>query len=204
MNVRRASRCLFLIDEFGSIGRLDDIPRDIATMSGSGVDMALIIQDLNQLKRQYGDADGTILSNCRWKWFCAVDDLKTAKWLSETLGKETITTRTTNYSTSEGSNSSSEGESVHWGETGRSLLNPDEIMTMGNDVAIALPPSGRPKYLRPVDYWDLLDAFWRLEEKAPELYWEPPVTFDSNPSARSGSGAGGEVGGGDGTCSKGN
>ena len=58
-------RCMFLIDEFPALGRLDEIPRDIATMAGYGVDFALIAQGLDQLKSVYGDAADTIINNWR-------------------------------------------------------------------------------------------------------------------------------------------
>ena len=101
-------RCLFLIDEFAALGRLDDLPRDIATMSGFGVDFALIVQGLDQLKDHYAEARGTILSNCAYQWFCNVNDLDSAKYLSDTLGKKTVRTESTSTSfSSSGRNSSS-------------------------------------------------------------------------------------------------
>ena len=89
---RPGHRCLFLIDEFAALGRLEDLPRDIATMSGYGLDLALVVQGLDQLKDHYREAQGAILSNCSYKWFCNVKDLDTAKWLSEALGKKTVGT----------------------------------------------------------------------------------------------------------------
>jgi type IV secretion system protein VirD4 len=65
--VSKFHRCMFLIDEFPALGRLDEVPRDIATMAGYGVDFTLIIQGIDQLKEVYGQADATILSNCAFK-----------------------------------------------------------------------------------------------------------------------------------------
>ena len=178
---RYGHRCLFLIDEFAALGRLDDLPRDIATMSGLGVDFALVVQGLDQLKDHYGEAKSTILSNCAYKWFCNVNDLDSAKYLSDTLGKASVATTSTSDSFSAGSNSSSHGSSTSHSETGRSLLNPDEVLNLGKDVAIAIQPSGHPHYLRPVDYWNLMEAFIRLHDKHPTLYWEPILAFDENP-----------------------
>ena len=174
-------RCMFLIDEFGSIGRIDDIPRDIALMSGHGLDFTLIVQGLDQLKDHYGDARGTILSNCAFKWFCFVNELETAKYLSESLGKATVRTVGTSKSSSEGRRGGTTGESVNYGETGRSLLTPDEILNLGRDAAILLNPRGLPEYLRPVDYTKLADTYAYLKPEYPGLYWEPPLRFDDNP-----------------------
>jgi type IV secretion system protein VirD4 len=177
-------RCLFLIDEFAALGRLDDLPRDIATMSGFGVDFALIVQGLDQLKDHYAEARGTILSNCAYKWFCDVNDLDSAKYLSDTLGKATVRTTSTSTSTSKSgpsNRSTSESDTTSHSETGRSLLNPDEVLNLGRDVAITIQPKGHPHYLRPVDYWDLTKAFVALRQNHPTLYWQPPIAYDENP-----------------------
>jgi len=180
---RRVSkhRTLFLIDEFAALGRLDDLPRDIATMGGFGVDFALVVQGLDQLKDHYGEAKGTILSNCAYKWFCDVNDLDSAKYLSDTLGKATVTTTSTAASTSAGPGGGSSSESTTHSETGRFLLNPDEVLNLGKNVAITIQPNGHAQYVRPVDYWNLQKAFGYLREGHPALYWEPPLTYDPNP-----------------------
>lgn len=185
-------RCMFLIDEFGSIGHIADIPRDIALMAGYGLDFTLIVQGLDQLKHHYGEAKDTILSNCGYKWFCNVNELETAKYLSESLGKKTVRTKGTSQSSSSSSSStasdhptstasSTSGDSTTYGETGRSLLTPDEILTLGRDTAILLNPLDNPHYLRPVDYWDLTKTFAYLRERHPQFYWNPPLRYDPNP-----------------------
>lgn len=177
----RGHRCLFLIDEFAALGRINEIPSDISTMSGFGVDFALIVQGLGQLKDHYADSRNEILDNCAYKWFCNVNDLDSAEYVSKTLGKATVETTSTSDSVSAGSNSSSRSQSTTRGETGRPLLNPDEVLTLGRDIAIAMQPYGHPYYLKPVDYWSLPDAFAALEEICPHLYWHPPLSYDENP-----------------------
>lgn len=180
-NARFDHRCLFLIDEFAALGRMDDLPRDIATMSGFGVDFALIVQGIDQLKDHYGEASSTILSNCAYKWFCNVNDLESAKYLSETLGKKTVRTVSTSTSHTSTGDTSSSTTSTSLGETGRSLLNPDEVLHLGRDVALALQPHGHPHYLQPVDYWNLPEAFTKLRDIHPGFYWDPPLAYDENP-----------------------
>jgi type IV secretion system protein VirD4 len=175
-------RCLFLIDEFAALGHMDDMPRDIATMGGFGVDFALVVQGLDQLKDHYGDAKNTIISNCGYQWFCNLSDLDSAKYLSEVLGKKTVVTQSTSYSTTtSGPRNSSNSESTSQGETGRSLLNPDEILNLGKNVAILIQPKGHPHLLRTIDYWNLPRAFDNLRKKHRSLYWEPPLCYDQNP-----------------------
>jgi type IV secretory pathway TraG/TraD family ATPase VirD4 len=179
--LRSGHRCLFLIDEFAALGRLDDLPRDIATMSGFGVDFALIVQGLDQLKDHYAEARGTILSNCAYKWFCDVNDLDSAKYLSDSLGKATVGTTSSSQSSSSSAHGGTSSTTVSHSETGRSLLNPDEVLNLGRDVAITLQPNGHPHYLRPIDYWNLTQAFVALQQKHPNLYRQPPLAFEENP-----------------------
>lgn len=176
-------RCLFLVDEFPALGKIEGIKENIATMAGYGVDFALIVQSLAQLKDIYGDAQNDILSNCAYKWFCNINDLSTAEYLSKTLGKHTIRIKNKgeNKSTSIGdkSHSRSEGESVSSSETGRELLTPDEVLNLGKDTAILLSPGTYPDYLRPVDYWKLPETFAHFRTACPTMYW--PLFFDLNP-----------------------
>jgi type IV secretion system protein VirD4 len=178
---RPGHRCLFLIDEFPALEHMADIPTDIALMRGYGVDLALVVQGLDQLKAHYGKSSGTIISNCAYKWFCNLDDLESAKYLSEVLGKKTVGTTSRSESHNLSSRSTSDGSSTTHGETGRSLLNPDEIMNLGSDVAIVTHPHGRPHFLRTVDYWELKKAFGYLRKRYPALLWEPPLKYDPNP-----------------------
>ncbi|HVZ10139.1 type IV secretory system conjugative DNA transfer family protein [Rhodopila sp.] len=176
---RGVHRTLFLIDEFPALGRMPDMPRDIATMAGYGVDYALAVQGIDQLKDVYKDAAGAILGNCAYKWYCNVSDLESAKYLSDTLGQKTVKTKSTSMGTD-----GKESESV--GETGRPLLMPDEIMTLGRDVALVTNPEGRPFYLRPVDYWQLHDAFKWTRKHRPKELGEVflHLTYDPNPYRR--------------------
>ena len=179
--VKPHHRCMFLIDEFGSIGHIADIPRDIALMSGYGLDFTLVVQGLDQLKDHYGEARGTILSNCAFKWFCFVNEIETAKYLSESLGKATVRTVGKSLSTGQNPGGGTEGQSTSYGEVGRDLLTPDEILNIGREVAILLNPRGLPCYLRPVDYWNLPNTFAYLQDEYAQFYWDPPLEYDDNP-----------------------
>lgn len=174
-------RCMFLIDEFGSMGHMPDIASHVAQMRGYGMDFTLILQGLNQLNEHYEKSKDSILGNCRYKYFCDVNDLESAKYLSQTLGKKTV--RTTSTSTSQGATQAgqTEGSSTTHGETGRDLLTPDEIQHLGKNTAILLNPDGRPHYLHPIDYRRLEQTYQNLKNSHPHLYWNPPLSYDANP-----------------------
>ena len=177
-------RCMFLMDEFANLGFIDEMPVEISVAAGHGIDFTLIVQGLDQLKKTYGDSDGTILGNCAFKWFCNVGDNDTAEYLSKYLGKKTV--RTISKGESEGhpvgpSGHAQEGKSTTYGEVQRDLLQPSEILNLGKNVAILIAPGSLPKYLRPVDYWQLPEAFVMFRNSSPKLFWDPPLFYDPNP-----------------------
>jgi type IV secretory pathway TraG/TraD family ATPase VirD4 len=113
---RKPLRCMFLIDEFAALGKLDEIPRDISTMAGYGVDFTLAIQDLKQLTDIYGQTASTIINNCAYKWFCNLDDLESAQYLSKTLGNTTVQTVGQSASTNFNPGGGSTGSSTTFGQ----------------------------------------------------------------------------------------
>lgn len=170
-------RCMFLIDEFPTLGRVENMVTDIAVMRGYGLDFTLVAQGLEQLEEHYGrNGSRTLIANCAYQWFCNVQDLETAKYLSAVLGKKTVATTTTSTGGPGGAGSTS------YGETGRDLLTPDEVLNLGKDVAIVRNPEGHPLYLRPVDYWNLQNEFADLEGM--RGYFTPSLRWDDNPVLR--------------------
>ena len=187
-------RCMFLMDEFANLGFLDEMPTEISYARGHGIDFTLIVQGLKQLKKTYGDADATILDNCAYKWYCNIGDLDTAKHLSETLGKKTVRTvgksKTEGLSTGGTNVREQEGKSTNYGEMGKDLISPDEALKLGKNVAFLTYPGTVPKYLRPVDYWKLPEAFDMFKNSCPKLFWDPPLFYDPNPLVSGSRGSG--------------
>lgn len=177
----RKGRCMLLVDELIRLGRLPDLPNDLATMSGFGLDYTLVVQDLGQLKAIYGDATQTILGNCAWKWFCNVSDLEGAKTLSEALGDKTVGTVQQSEGTTTSDKSGSATSGMSYGEMGRRLRTPDELMSLGKDTAFLFTPDSRPVLLRPIDYWQIRQEFDWLAEGVLRLYFSAPYEYDDNP-----------------------
>nr|WP_242463683.1 type IV secretory system conjugative DNA transfer family protein [Rhodothalassium salexigens] len=110
---------LFLLDEFAALGHLRMAERGMAEGRGYGVKMWPILQDLSQLKDTYRDRWETFIGNARIVQFFGTNDLFTAKYASDLLGKTTVWS------------SGSSGDRENISETGRPLMTPDEVMHMG-------------------------------------------------------------------------
>jgi type IV secretory pathway TraG/TraD family ATPase VirD4 len=189
-------RGMFLIDEFPVLGRVESIVTDIALVRGAGLDVTLIVQGLDQLHATYGASANTIISNCGYKWFCNIKDLQTAEYVSKALGQMTVRTVSQTINASDGKASRT------FGEMGKSLIFPDELLTMGRKAAFAFRPGGRAFYIKPLDYWHLHAYLSRPDvPRMPDL-----KAYDDNPffnenhydqgGKKSGTGGAGTGGGG--------
>lgn len=134
------SPVLFLLDEFAALGRLEAVERAMGLMAGYGVQLWPILQDLSQLRALYGTRAGTFLANAAVQQVFGVNDLETAKWLSESIGKET--TYTSSASTRPGEWASTTTTT----STARDLMGPDEIMQLPGDLQL-LRVQGQPVML---------------------------------------------------------
>lgn len=132
---------LFL-DEFAQLGYMEQIENGISILRGYKASIVIILQDLSQLKGIYKKWQ-TFLANSG-KIFFAVSDIDTAKYISETLGKKTGTTQSTSHS--------DHGMTTSYSNQARSLLNPDEVLTLAREQVIYLVPSEKPYKLSRISY----------------------------------------------------
>jgi type IV secretion system protein VirD4 len=120
---------LFLLDEFAALGRLEAVERAMGLMAGYGLQLWPILQDMSQLRDLYGQRAATFVANAGVQQVFGVNDYDTAKWLSQTMGQETI-----GYQTE----SRKPGDMPTTGiqVTGRDLLTPDEIMQLPPELQL--------------------------------------------------------------------
>jgi type IV secretion system protein VirD4 len=73
---------LFLLDDFASIGRMEELIRGVSYFRGYKIRLALIAQDLNDIKSSYCDkATHTILNNVSFKIAFTTNSTETADFL---------------------------------------------------------------------------------------------------------------------------
>ena len=127
---------LFRLDEFAALGRLEAVERAMGLMAGYGMQLWPILQDMSQLKDLYGARANTFVANAGVLQTFGVNDFETARWLSQSMGKETIGYQTESYRP--GEIASTTGHIV-----ARDLMTPDEIMQIDPAVQL-LRIQGKP------------------------------------------------------------
>ena len=127
---KNKQRCLFLLDEFPQLGRIEKMETAMAIMAGYGLKTLFIAQDINQVNKNYSK-DNSIISNCHIRIFFAPNEIETAENICKMLGKQTIEVTNKSQSGAFSTNKS-------WNQTGRELLTADEVMKMSKDEAIVL------------------------------------------------------------------
>lgn len=133
-------RCI--MDEFANIGQIPDFDKVIAFVRSMGVSLNIIIQNLAQLKARYEKTWEVITGNCDSLLFLGGKEESTLKYISESLGKETIDIRGYNRTKGGKSSSTAENNSI----IGRELMQPNEISTMPISDCIVMIRSHNPFY----------------------------------------------------------
>lgn len=133
---RLKAPALFLLDEFAALGRLEAVERAMGLMAGYGLQLWPILQDMSQLRDLYGARASTFVANAGVQQVFGVNDFETAKWISQTMGRETIGYQTESRKPGD---MPTTGTSI----TGRDLLTPDEIMQLPQELQL-LRVQGQP------------------------------------------------------------
>lgn len=132
-------KCLFLMDEFSSLGNLQSFAATLSYIAGYGMKVFLINQGLPQINGIYGK-DNQILMNCHLQIFYAPNDNDTGKYAESLLGNKTITVD----SVSDSGGFAFKKNYSH-SQTGRALMTADELKRLGDQEIIVA--SGSPPVL---------------------------------------------------------
>lgn len=138
-----------LMDEFANIGRLPDVERMVAVVRSRNISMAFGLQSISQLKAAYKDNAATIVDCCDTLLFLGGKSNETAKEISESVGKETVSTVTWNESRGQSATSTR-----NWSTLERDLVQPSEVARLPRDEAIVLIAGANPLKDRKFDIED--------------------------------------------------
>jgi type IV secretion system protein VirD4 len=172
---------LFMLDEFGTIGRLEAVAQAYGPMAGLGMIMWAFVQDFNQLNRDYPKHWETFIGNSQALTCFGVMDNFTADYISKFLGTQTIEESKAQTSIGQQTNplgpnqswftprtSHSRSTSYQTNTLSRPLLYPDEIRCLPGDDCVIMgrfPPILSRRIVYHEDWWFLQKA--RADPKHP-------------------------------------
>ena len=146
----RTVEALLLLDEFANMGKLSQIETDLTLVRAYGLHLFLVLQNLNQLKAEYGEtrANG-IISQCHFQLFMASGDSFTNEYVSKRLGISSAEYKSISHSHGSGGSSTSTSYSVQ----ARDLQNPDEVARLDDDRVYLVTKGAQPEVLRRIRYY---------------------------------------------------
>ncbi len=134
---------LMMMDEFPTLGKMEQFLAGIAYFRGYRVRLFLIIQDTEQLKGIYEESGmNSFLSNATYRITFAANNMETANLISQLLGNKTVTQ--VSYNKPKYLDLNPGARSLHLSETQRALLLPQEVITLPREEQIMLIESQPP------------------------------------------------------------
>lgn len=128
-----------IMDEFPNVSLPNEFEKILATCRSRSIYCSIIIQNMSQLKALFKDSWESLVGNCDEFLYLGGNEKETHKYVSELLGKETIDTNT--YGQTKGKSGS---YSTNFQQSGRELLQPDEVRMMDNQNALLFIRGERP------------------------------------------------------------
>ena len=149
---------MFMIDEFPTLGKMEQFMTGIAYFRGYHVRLFLIIQDTQQLKGIYEEHGMNLfLSNFTYRVTFAANNYETANLISQLCGNKTVEQVSQNKPKFLDFNPASRSLSVS--NTQRALLLPQEVINLPRDEQILLIESSPPIKSNKIKYY--LDSFFK-------------------------------------------
>ena len=128
-----------IMDEFPNVSLPNEFEKTLATCRSRSIYCSIIIQNMSQLKALFKDSWESLVGNCDEFLYLGGNEKETHKYVSELLGKETIDTNT--YGQTKGKSGS---YSTNFQQSGRELLQPDEVRMLDNQNALLFIRGERP------------------------------------------------------------
>jgi type IV secretion system protein VirD4 len=122
-------RLLLMIDEAGSLGRMDIFAEALAYMPGYHMQAYLIFHNMGQIHEHYGQ-NNAMLGSTHVKIAFAPNTKETAEFLSDMTGKTTLMRANYSFSGKRGAFYGAQQISGHVDYVARPLLTADEVMRL--------------------------------------------------------------------------
>lgn len=143
---------LMLMDEFPTLGKMEQFQAGIAYFRGYKVRLFLIIQDTEQLKGIYEESGmNSFLSNSTYRITFSANNMETANLISQLLGNKTADQ--VSYNKPKYLDLNPGSRSLHVSHTQRALLLPQEVIQLPRDEQIILIESQPPIRSKKIFYY---------------------------------------------------
>lgn len=163
---------MFVMDEFPTLGKMEQFKSGIAYFRGYHVRLFLIIQDTQQLKGIYEEAGmNSFLSNSTYRVTYAANNIDTANLISQLCGNKSV--ESTSQTKPKFFDLNPGSRSLNVSEVQRALLLPQEVLMLPKDEQIVLIESFPPIKSQKIKYYE--DKFFtkRLLPSTPIPKQEP-------------------------------
>lgn len=143
---------LMLMDEFPTLGKMEQFLAGIAYFRGYKVRLFLIIQDTEQLKGIYEESGmNSFLSNSTFRITFSANNMETANLISQLLGNKTA--NQISYNKPKYLDLNPGSRSLHVSHTQRALLLPQEVIQLPREDQIVLIESQPPIRCKKIIYF---------------------------------------------------
>jgi len=169
---------MFMMDEFPTLGKMDQFKTGIAYFRGYKVRLFLIIQDTQQLKGIYEEAGmNSFLSNSTFRITFAANNYETANLISQLIGNKTV--KQISQSRPRFFDLNPATRTMNVSEAQRALLLPQEVIQLPKDEQIILIESFPPIKSKKIFYYQ--DKFF-TERLLPPIFvpTQKPFTLDAD------------------------
>lgn len=143
---------MFLMDEFPTLGNMEQFKNGIAYFRGYRLRLFLIIQDTEQLKDHYEEAGmNSFLSNATYRVTFAANNYQTAELISNLIGNKTVKQVNKNAPSFVDLNPSARSKSIQ--DAQRALLLPQEVIGLPREEQIILIEASPPMRTKKIFYY---------------------------------------------------
>jgi type IV secretion system protein VirD4 len=161
----QGGRVLFILDEFAQLGYLPAIEDAAGIARGYGVQLFLILQDLNQAHTLYRDRWQSLIASAGATMGFAPRDMFTADYLAKLGGQRTEWIKSASMSISTGPptptnpyGEPTRTENFSLAPVGVPFLRPEDLMALRPGQAVLyLEGQARPLLVHAPSYWDMAD-----------------------------------------------
>lgn len=162
----------FIFEEFVNLGKFHQYEEFLATCRGYGISVTTICQTITQLQNKYNrERAESIIGNHAVKICLTASNKTTAKEFSDLIGSATVKVETENQSrTNSKESTTTNSEGINY--TRRSLIEPDEIMRMGQMESLLIFTSRPPMKVKKAVQWEVFPGIVGLYPKK-QLEYKP-------------------------------